>query len=190
MYYEYVHALLLHDYSLPSLHESTFLTHVDRAMDQLDASDQSKFNLNSPTSNITAGMHPMGIALRGGKTRKLKPIDMYNIANCGLNAYCALRSIPKVEIRDGKQVLDIIKRIGWITTQNYSHYVDSKEIDEAIKDMALMGEDLGLPNIYVAPSSAGHFCYTKSGVKLNGSLAISKEVLVEGKPIRKVSSRV
>ena len=159
-------------------------------MDQLDASDQSKFNLNSPTSKATACMHPMGISLLGGKTRKLKPIDLYNIANCGMNAYCALRKLTKVELRDGEQVLDIIKRIGWIKTQNFSHFEDSKEIDKAIAEMEKMGKEQGIPNSFIAPSSAGHFCYSKAGFKWNGPLETPKKVLVEGGCIESVSSQI
>jgi hypothetical protein len=135
-------------------------------------------------------MHPMGISLRTKKDQ-LKPIDLFSIARCGINAFCALRKISKIEIRDGKHVLDIVKRIDWIPTQSYAFYDDSgAEIDKAIADMSKMGENVGLPKIFVAPSSQGHLCYSKSGVKLNAPLSTSKKALVEGKSIGKVSSYV
>mmetsp|Transcript_30139 Transcript_30139/g.88147 ORF Transcript_30139/g.88147 Transcript_30139/m.88147 type:complete len:130 (+) Transcript_30139:1129-1518(+) len=127
-------------------------------------------------------MHPMGVSLRAGGSNTLKPIELWNVVQCGMNAYCA---------KDGKQVLDIARRIDWMPTQSHAFYDDSGiEIDDAIAKMAKLGEDQGVPNSFVGPSSCGYLCYSKSGVKWNGSLEVTKKVLVEGKSIEKVSSQI
>ena len=67
-------------------------------------------------------MHPMGVSLRAGGSNTLKPIELWNVVQCGMNAYCALRQIPKREIKDGKQVLDIARRVDWMPTQSHAFY--------------------------------------------------------------------
>ena len=76
-------------------------------------------------------------------------------------------------------------------TQSHAFYDDSGiEIDNAIAKMAKLGEDQGVPNGFVGPSSRGYLCYSKSGVKWNGSLEVPKKVLVEEKSIEKVSNLI
>ena len=129
-------------------------------------------------------MHPMGIGLKGGEGYILSPIDLYCIAQSSMNAHNALLGIPKEEV-DGKLVLDIIKNVDWINTQNFSRY-SSTEIDDVLAEMAKLGESHGFPKSFVYPySTPKHYtCFSKSGVKRIGPL----KMLAKGETIEKLST--